>query len=166
MGRLFDAVAALAGVCGRVSFEGQAAIALEGLAAAAPPDDDYPFELATDGEGLLVVDTRPLIAAVREDAARGVGAARIARRFHAAVVAMVAGVCGRLRAANGLGAVALSGGVFLNALLTAEVAARLEGDGFRVYRHHRVPPNDGGLCLGQMALAAARETKRPTRESC
>jgi hydrogenase maturation protein HypF len=67
---------------------------------------------------------------------------------------MIAAVCGRLRRETGLAAVVPSGGVFLNALLTAEASARLRGDGFRVYRHRRVPPNDGGLSLGQLAVAA------------
>jgi hydrogenase maturation protein HypF len=65
-------------------------------------------------------------------------------------------VCGRLRDETGIGSVVLSGGVFANALLTTEVSARLSGDGFRVYRHRLVPPNDGGLSLGQLAIAAAR----------
>ena len=71
------------------------------------------------------------------------------------VVEMIAAVCTRLGAATGLNTVVLSGGVFLNALLTAEASARLEAGGFQVYRHRRVPPNDGGLSLGQLAVAAA-----------
>ena len=76
------------------------------------------------------------------------------------MVELIAGVCGRIRAATGLSAVVLSGGVFLNALLTREGSARLGGDGFRVYRHRLVPPNDGGLSLGQLAVAAARPVGR------
>lgn len=71
------------------------------------------------------------------------------------MVDLIAEVCGRIRWATGLSAVVLSGGVFLNALLTREVGARLGGDGFRVYRHRLVPPNDGGLSLGQLAVAAS-----------
>jgi hydrogenase maturation protein HypF len=67
----------------------------------------------------------------------------------------IAAVGGRIRQATGLGDVVLSGGVFLNALLTHEATARLTRDGFRVYRHRLVPPNDGGLSLGQLAIAAA-----------
>jgi hydrogenase maturation protein HypF len=157
-GRLFDAVAALAGVCDRVSYEGQAAVELEWLATDATPNGAYPFELTAAGdEEPLVVDTRPLIRAVADDAARGVGAARIARRFHSAIVELIGAVCGRLRGATGIDAVALSGGVFLNALLTREASARLAAEGFRVYRHRLVPPNDGGLSLGQLAVAAAQE---------
>jgi hydrogenase maturation protein HypF len=156
-GRLFDAVAALAGVRDRVSYEGQAAVELEWLATGVPPDGAYPFAFpsSSDARAPLVVDTRPLIRAVAEDAARSVPAAHIARRFHSTMVDLIAAVCGRLRQATGIGAVVLSGGVFLNALLTTEVSARLRGEGFRVYRHRLVPPNDGGLSLGQLAVAAA-----------
>ena len=72
------------------------------------------------------------------------------------MVEVLAAVCERLLQATGLWAVVLSGGVFLNALLTAEVSARLGAAGFRVYRHRLVPPSDGGLSLGQLAVAAAR----------
>jgi len=159
MGRLFDAIAVLVGVKDTVSYEGQAAVELEWLATGVQPDRIYPFELGTAPEGdqetPLVIDTRPLIRAVAEEAAKGVSAALIARRFHSTVVDLVAVVCGRLRRATGVSAAVLSGGVFLNALLTAEVSARLQSDGFRVYRHRLVPPNDGGLSLGQLAVAAA-----------
>ncbi len=155
-GRLFDAVAALIGVRDRVTYEGQAAVELEWLATGVPSETDYPFDLVAADEQPLIVDTRPLIAAVAEEARRGADAATIARRFHTTVVAIIAAVCRRLREATGLTAVILSGGVFLNALLTHEVRVRLEGDGFRVYRHRLVPPNDGGLSLGQLAIAAAR----------
>jgi hydrogenase maturation protein HypF len=158
-GRLFDAVASLAGVRDRVSYEGQAAVELEWLAAEALPDRGYPFQLDPPCDGAaetpLVIDTRPLIRAVAEEASRGVAAGLIARRFHQTLVEVVAAVCGRLRRETGVGAVVLSGGVFLNALLTTGAVARLRGDGFQVYRHRLVPPNDGGLSLGQLAVAAA-----------
>jgi hydrogenase maturation protein HypF len=151
-GRLFDAVAALAGVRDRVSFEGQAAIELEGLAADTATAGGYPFALSAGPA--CVVDTRPLIRAVAEDAAAGVTAPVIARRFHTSMVEIITAVCDRIRADTGLGEVVLSGGVFLNALLTAEVCTRLEEVGFRVSRHRLVPPGDGGLSLGQLAVAA------------
>jgi hydrogenase maturation protein HypF len=159
-GRLFDAVAALAGVRDRVSYEGQAAVELEWLATGVPPDGSYPFDLdlscgAGSAEGPMVIDTRPLIRAVAGDAVRGVEAARIARRFHSTVVELTAEVCGRLRRATSIGEVVLSGGVFLNALLTREVGSRLVAEGFRVYRHRLVPPNDGGVSLGQLAVVAS-----------
>jgi hydrogenase maturation protein HypF len=160
-GRLFDAVASLAGVRDRVSFEGQAAMELEWLAERAGADGAYPFELMQQDErqtpdAPLVVDTRPILQAVAADVRRGTDAVRIARRFHSTMAGLIAAVCVRLRRETGLDAVVLSGGVFLNALLTREAVARLRGEGFRVHRHRLVPPNDGGLSLGQLAIAAAQ----------
>jgi hydrogenase maturation protein HypF len=153
-GRLFDAVAALAGVRRRVRYEGQAAMELEWLACGLAPDGAYPFDLE-ETDTMLVVDTRPLVRAVAADAARETAATLIARRFHSTLVEIVAAVSGCLRRRTGHAEVVLSGGVFLNALLTTEVSARLEADGFRVYRQRLVPPSDGGLSLGQLAVAAA-----------
>jgi hydrogenase maturation protein HypF len=159
-GRLFDAVASLVGVRDHVTFEGQAAAELESLASGVPLAGAYPFAveplLEDRGEPLLVIDTRPLIAAVNDDANRQTGPAIIARRFHATLVEVIADVCGKLRLTTGLNAVVLSGGVFLNALLTSEVSSRLRHDDFRVYRHQLVPPNDGGLSLGQLAIAIGK----------
>jgi len=154
-GRLFDAVAALCGVRDQVSYEGQAAVELEWLATSTSRDGAYPFELASGAStGPLVIDTRPLITVVALEANRGVAAPVIARRFHTTLVEVVARVCGSLRDSSGLNAVVLSGGVFLNALLTCEVCSRLQQAEFRVYRHRLVPPSDGGLSLGQLAIAA------------
>jgi hydrogenase maturation protein HypF len=156
VGRLFDGVAALAGVRDRVSYEGQAAIELEWLASEALADGHYPFEVEEAGaDRPLVIDTRPMIAEVAVEVGRGRGAAIVGRRFHSTLVEIVAAVCSRIRSRTGLGAVVLSGGVFLNALLLREAIERLGRDGFRVYRHRRVPPSDGGLSLGQLAIAAA-----------
>jgi hydrogenase maturation protein HypF len=158
-GRLFDAVAALAGVRLQVSYEGQAAVELEWLATDQPPDGSYPFDLVEATEGnpsqtTLVIDTRPLIRAVAQDVVAEATGACIARRFHTTLVEIIANVCRRLRQTTGVTAVALSGGVFLNTLLTREVQERLRVDGFQSYRHVRVPPSDGGLSLGQLAVAA------------
>jgi hydrogenase maturation protein HypF len=158
VGRLFDAVAALAGIRDCVSYEGQAAVELEWLASRQAPAAAYPFAIEGNGTGdpagpLFRVDTRPLIRAIAEDASAAAG--MIGRRFHTTLVEIIVRVCEKLREATGLDAVTLSGGVFLNALLTREASARLRADGFRVYCHRIVPPNDGGLCLGQLAIAAA-----------
>ena len=160
VGRLFDAVAALAGVRDRVSYEGQAAMELEWLATPEAPDGGYPFEVGAsrDASGAadsLVIDTRPLIRAVTFDVARGVAPACIARRFQTTMVDLIAAVCEALRGQTGINTVALSGGVFLNALLTSETLGRLTDDGFRVYRHRLVSPGDGGLSLGQLVIASA-----------
>jgi hydrogenase maturation protein HypF len=157
-GRLFDAVAALCGVRRRVSFEGQAAIELEGLATGVDASGSYSFAIDNSPEGCLIVDTRPIIAEVDADIRRGREADQVARRFHATVTEVIVEVCLRLAEQTGLEAVVLSGGVFLNALLTEESSARLANAGLRVYRHRRVPPGDGGICLGQVAIAAVRHT--------
>jgi len=87
---------------------------------------------------------------------RGVPAADCARRFHATLVQSIRKVCARLREEFGLDRVVLSGGVFMNERLLSGALEWLSRDGFRVVRHRQVPPNDGGLCLGQLAVAAAR----------
>jgi hydrogenase maturation protein HypF len=158
-GRLFDAVAALAGVRLRTTYEGQAAMELEWLALREAPSGSYPFEIVSGpGAGApLVVDTRPLVRAVAADVTRGTSPSEIARRFHTAFVDLIVAVCVRLRGETSLSAVVLSGGVFLNVLVTGEASERLTQAGFRVYRHSLVPPGDGGLALGQLAIAAARD---------
>jgi hydrogenase maturation protein HypF len=158
-GRLFDAVAALAGLRQRVSYEGQAAIELEWQAAMERDAGVYPFALKEVSKGeppetTLIVDTRPLIREAAQDAGKGRSPGMIGRRYHNALIQMITEVCDWIRRSARLDAVVLSGGVFMNALLTSEVVARLEDDGFRVYRHRLVPPNDGGLSLGQLAIAA------------
>ncbi len=158
MGRLFDAVAALAGLRDRVTYEGQAAVELEWLATREQSADAYPFAIEDDptAKAPLIIDTRPLIGEIARDLRRGLAPAIIGRRFHFCVVEVVSQVCGQLRRRTGISEVVLSGGVFLNALLTVEVVDRLNADGFQVYRHQQVPPNDGGLSLGQLAIASAR----------
>ena len=154
-GRLFDAVAALAGIRDHVSFEGQAAMQLEWLATEESTADPYPMEIDA-GHDLVILDTRPLIRAVADDVRAGCRPAVIGRRFHAGLAAGSAAVCERIRDVTGIAEVVLTGGVFLNALLTEECLARLRRSEFVVHRHHLVPPNDGGLSLGQLAVAAAR----------
>jgi hydrogenase maturation protein HypF len=167
VGRLFDAVAALAGVRQRVSYEGQAAVELEWRALEVEADGSYPFELAECDGGPWQIDTRPLIDAVLADRDRGQGPARIARRFHGTLTEIIVQICQRIRGQSGLNAVVLSGGVFMNALLLTEADRHLAAAGFRVHRHRQVPPNDGGLCLGQLAIAAAQagQENHPGREA-
>jgi hydrogenase maturation protein HypF len=150
-GRLFDAVSSLIGRRHRVSYEGQAAMELEWLCEGRLSDRAYPFDVDD------AVVTRPLIRALMEDVEGGVPPAEIARRFHKTMVAIIEDVCERLREAHGLSElsrVVLSGGVFQNALLTESTIPALERRGFAVYRHVKVPPNDGGLSLGQLAVAS------------
>lgn len=165
MGRLFDAVAALAGIKQSITYEAEAAMNLEARAAQAiDVGDAYPLPLeaaARDQESPLVIDWRPAIGAVVHDVTAGVEAAVIARRFHEGVVRMIVDVCGQLRIATGISTVGLTGGVFQNALLVTLAMAALRHDDFDVVVHDRVPPNDGGLALGQAVLArAARRAAR------
>jgi hydrogenase maturation protein HypF len=158
-GRLFDAVAALTGVRDSVSYEGQAAVELEQRAAAAwaavPAAAAYRAAI-TPGAPLTVAGA-DLFRAAAEDLLDGQPAGVIAARFHHGVAALIVEVCLLLRESSGLGTVALSGGVFQNVLLLETAAGRLEGSGFRVLTHSRVPPNDGGISLGQAVVAAARD---------
>lgn len=151
MGRLFDAVSSLVGVCHRAEYEAQAALELEATAASAWDADTsaYAFGLAAG-----VCDPAPVLAALVADLRLGTPAPVLAARFHRGVARAVAEVCRRARRDSGLATVALSGGVFANALLEEECARLLTGDGFAVLRHGEVPPNDGGLALGQLVVAA------------
>ena len=156
-GRLFDAVAAALGMCRDcASYEGQAAIELEALAAGAALDDrhdPYPFALAGAGAALREIDAAPMWRALLRDLAAGMPPARIAWRFHAGLaqaVAAMAEECGRP------GTVALSGGVFQNRLFGELAAHALRARGFTVLGQRQVPANDGGLALGQAVIAAAR----------
>ncbi|RCG18596.1 carbamoyltransferase HypF [Streptomyces diacarni] len=159
MGRLFDAVSALTGVCGQAGYEAQAAVELEAAAAACsvPDPGAYAFDLRspTDGgPGPLPADPAPLLAAVVADLRAGVGRELMAARFHATVTALVLRVCAVARERHGVETVALTGGVFANALLSEACARGLRADGFTVLRHRIVPPGDGGLALGQLLVAA------------
>ncbi|MFH8897747.1 carbamoyltransferase HypF [Streptomyces coeruleorubidus] len=148
MGRLFDAVSSLAGVCHRAEYEAQAALELEAVAAAAWDAETSAYAFAGD------LDPAPVLGALVADLRRGTPAPVLAARFHRAVARAVAEICRRARRDTGLATVALSGGVFANALLEEECTRLLADDGFAVLRHGEVPPNDGGLALGQLMVAA------------
>jgi hydrogenase maturation protein HypF len=159
-GRLFDAVAAAIGLCQRASYDGQAACELEAAvdARALQAEEGYPFDIRVE-DGLPRLDPAPLWHALLRDVRGGCATGMMAARFHLGLAAGVAGMVGRLRALHGdpwRGRVALSGGVFQNAVLTGLLLAKLEADGLVVLRHRQAPSNDGGLSLGQAAVAAAR----------
>jgi hydrogenase maturation protein HypF len=157
-GRLFDAVAAILSIRSRCSFEAQAAMEMEALAEEGSADGLYSFGLDSwehDHAGPAVVDTRPMIRELAADVRRGIEPAACATRFHATLAQLIVTVCDRLRNATGTNRVVLSGGVFQNSALTHQAVAGLERSGFAVYRHALVPCNDGGICLGQLAVAAA-----------
>jgi hydrogenase maturation protein HypF len=157
-GRLFDAVAAAAGVCrDRASYEGEAAIELEALIDAADPlqgRDPYPFALRAGSPRLL--DPAPLWPALLADLRGGVPAGVIAARFHLGLAEAVSALAAELAAERGLRTVALTGGGFQNRTLAEQVAGLLRGQGLHVLQHRQVPANDGGLALGQAAVGAVR----------
>ncbi len=158
-GRLFDAVAAALGVGGEVlTYEGQAALALESLAADAMGrvGDGYPFARLTGPTGKLVLDPAPLWDALLADLSRGRPPEEIAAAFHVGLAKALGRLALDLASRHGLSTVALSGGVFQNRLLLESVASGLEAAGLRVLLQRQVPANDGGLSLGQAVVAAAR----------
>jgi hydrogenase maturation protein HypF len=154
MGRLFDGVAALLGLRQHTTWEGQAAAALE-HAAAEGVRDAYPLPVEEETEGAptpLVLDWRPLVAAVLHDLRAVADPGIIAARFHNALVEAAV----RVAALAGEPRVALTGGCFQNRRLLEGLWRRLEAAGFDVLLHRQVPPNDGGISLGQIAVAAVR----------
>jgi hydrogenase maturation protein HypF len=151
MGRLFDAVSALTGVRQMVAYEAQAAIELEGLSRGADPGRvRYRFHVDRAVDAPALVDPAPLLCAVIDDVRTGVPAGVIGARFHAAVAQLIADLAAEC--ATGTNTVALSGGVFQNALLLSAASTALSNNGFEVITHHRVPPNDGGIALGQLMV--------------
>jgi hydrogenase maturation protein HypF len=156
-GRLFDAAASLLGIAQKSSFEGQAAMALEAAALerSASPENArtaYPFPLVAVAEAPAVLDWEPLVLSLLEEHARCVPVPVVAARFHASLangILAVAMRCGTPR-------VALTGGCFQNRLLTELSVSRLQAAGFEVLLHGAVPPNDGGIGLGQVVVAAGR----------
>ena len=166
-GRLFDAVAALLGLRSRITYEGQAAIELETLARNVPRQDAprYPADLveAAGPGGLEVLDPAPLVATVLSEIDRGTDRAEIAAGFHEGLGRATAALAARLARRHGLDTVALSGGVFQNARLSDIVEDGLVAEGLTVLVHELVPPNDGGISIGQAAVAALG-TRRPDEE--
>jgi hydrogenase maturation protein HypF len=152
-GRLFDAVAAILGMGSEVTFEGQAAIALE-TAADTSVTDRYEFDLQ-EGQP-IAVDLRQTIATIVREAARERPIGEISARFHNTLSAAIIEICCRIRKGDGLDRVCLSGGVFQNHLLLGVTATQLRRLGFGVFLHAMVPANDGGISLGQAVIANER----------
>jgi hydrogenase maturation protein HypF len=150
-GRLFDAVACLVGLRQVVNYEGQAAMELEFRLHGITSDESYSFAVEQNSsDAPMVVDWRPMLPELLQDAASGVPVGWISARFHNMLVEMMVAVAKRA----GVECIALSGGCFQNAYLTARAVQRLRAEGFRPYWHQRVPPNDGGIALGQIVAAS------------
>jgi len=153
MGRLFDAVASLTGVCHVASYEAQAAIELEMSSSLSTAEHGYEFKII-EGEP-LVIDPGPVLSAIVMDLNKHVPLGSIAARFHTGVADMITNVCLRLRERGAPSVAGLTGGVFQNLRLLDETKVRLEDKAFRVLTHRMVPPNDGGLSLGQAIVGVS-----------
>ena len=151
-GRLFDAVASILGLCHEANFEGQAAMALE-AAALEGIEDDYPFDIEENEP--WQIDLRPAIASLVREVLAGSETAVIAAKFHNTLVSVITKVCLRLRKTEGLNRICLSGGTFQNMYLLQRVVLWLRQRGFQVFVNSKVPPNDGGISLGQAVIANA-----------
>jgi len=147
IGRLFDAVAALCSLPKTVTYEGEAAIALEGLAADCDRTDN--------GYSWSGNDADSVIRAIVHDLDAGIDPSVVAFKFHQAIADFVVSTCVRLRDQTGLSSVALSGGVFQNRLLVELLLPMFDERVFHVLVHSLVPPNDGGISLGQVAIGRA-----------
>jgi hydrogenase maturation protein HypF len=141
VGRFFDAVASIAGIAHQNRFEGQAAMLLENEIGTLRTEEAYPLSSG---------DWAPLVSGVMQDSRAGVPFPRIAARFHNALVTWIVEVAEHVKEKQ----IVLSGGVFQNRYLTERAAAVLESRGFVVHTHRQVPPNDGGIALGQAVIAS------------
>jgi len=150
-GRLFDAISALVGVRKEVYYEGQAAIELE-MAAGKGEEGSYPFGLKNIEDKTEVV-LEPVIRKIVSDISSGVAVGAISSRFHNTIAEIILHICLKIQKTDGMERVVLSGGVFQNMFLLNRTFALLVANGFEVYTHHRVPPNDGGIALGQAIIA-------------
>jgi hydrogenase maturation protein HypF len=150
MGRLFDAVSALAGVRQTVNYEAQAAIEFEALADETEKAD-YSFGLDQNQ-----IRVRSVIEALIKDVMARVPVSKISARFHNGLAELAREICWKIKSETGIHEVALSGGVWQNITLLRRTLSLLQAEGFIVYLHRQVPANDGGLSLGQAMIAAKR----------
>ena len=149
-GRLFDAVASLLGIKQEVTFEGQAAMELE---TAALPGVERAYSFHLDAGDPVQIDLRPAIREIVADVRSGEPVGTISARFHHTLAALIGEVCSRIRGREGLNRVCLSGGTFQNMYLLERAVGLLRDRGFEVFLHSLVPPNDGGISLGQAVIA-------------
>ena len=150
IGRLFDAVAALLGFDGKITFQGEAAIDLENLCFR---DDEsfYKYNISLE-EGIYIIDCKPLIKSVVIDVIDGIDKELIARRFHNTIIKFTIELCEILRKEYHLSSVILSGGVFQNEILLINIYKELTKKDFKVYIHEQIPANDEGISIGQMII--------------
>ncbi len=155
MGRLFDAVSALVGVREKINYEGQAAIELEmAIEDNGAMPESYKYSVTRLG-GVFIINPADIIAGVVKDTKADISSGIVALKFHNTIADIIGEMCRKIRTGMGINDVALSGGVFQNMYLLTRALNILKGEGFRVYVHRKVPPNDGGISLGQAVIAAA-----------
>jgi hydrogenase maturation protein HypF len=152
LGRLFDGVAAIAGIRGKAAYEGQAAMELE-MSAGPAAAQTYAYDVSSGT--VLKIEPQPIIKGIVEDMEKGVDISRISAKFHATLIRMFLQLCERLKRETRVTRVALSGGVFQNSILLEGLKTSLEKQGFVVLTHEKVPTNDGGIALGQAVIANA-----------
>ncbi len=152
MGRLFDAVSCLCGLRDIVRYEGQAAMELESLLPDIEMDRSYRFDIVDDSK-TIIIDQRSTIREIVNDLNSSLPPGRVSRRFHSTVVKMILDVCRIIRKETHLNKVVLSGGCFQNVFLSVNARRILEKDGFSVYTHSKIPPNDACISAGQAAIA-------------
>ncbi|MFW6138931.1 MAG: carbamoyltransferase HypF, partial [Spirochaetota bacterium] len=149
-GRLFDAVSSLLGMCTRPCYDAQGAVLLEKAAGAMDGlSEPYPYEIDSEG----AVHFQPMIMRIVKDIKKGTDASSISRKFHSTLVHAALEMCTRIAHKTGLDTVVLSGGVFQNRIIFKYFVRELAKAGFEVLAHREVPPNDGGISLGQAVAA-------------
>lgn len=153
LGRLFDGVAAICGIRQQVNFEGQAAMELE---MAAVQDSVTVYDYAWDTDDAYRILTEPIIRGVADDVVKGTPIGEISSRFHRTLICLFTDFCVQIGKERELNRVVLSGGVFQNSILLTGLTRALEEKDFKVFSHQLVPTNDGGISLGQAAVAAAK----------
>ncbi len=162
VGRLFDAVSAILGIRRQSSFEGEASMALEFSSEAYEQQnimqgrDEKPDRLVYEKEERFILNTRMLVQQIVEEKMQGADSGRLAYLFHQVLAEQITAACIEARSNSGRKKVALSGGVFQNRLLLRLTEEQLEQEGFEVLRHHMIPPNDGGIAIGQAAYGMWR----------
>jgi hydrogenase maturation protein HypF len=158
VGRLFDTVSSLLGIRDRVNYEGQAAVELEMIAGENEEVEDevYEYEIKKGGNNTLLIDPCLIIIGVIDDLKKGCPVSLISAKFHRSLARIIGKICRLIRRESGVDKVVLSGGVFQNIFLLEAAFSLLREDKFQVYTHHKVPPNDGGLSLGQAVIAERR----------
>lgn len=152
-GRLFDAASSLIGIRDEINYEGQAAMELESLCASGIKER-YKFCIYKEGKE-FIIDPKEIFVDIIEDLKKGIDKKVMAAKFHNTVAEFTLNLCGKIRENNGINKIALSGGVFQNRYLTEKIISLLERDNFRVYTQRIVPPNDGGISLGQVVVAGS-----------